>query len=199
MSRVMPDWFPRHRITADEYHRMAAIGFLAPDARVELIEGEIFEMPPMGSHHTALVHQLRDLLAAAVGEQAAVRVQSPLQLGPSSEPEPDLALVQRRTDYYATSHPTAADTFLVIEVSETTLSHDRTVKQPLYARHGIPELWIVDMKSSRLHVFRSPADGSYTRASSTAEPGRTALDALPGAMVDLTGVLIRASGVKDSC
>ncbi len=87
----MPDWIPRHRITADEYHRMAAIGLLAPDARVELIEGEIFEMPPMGSRHPALVHRLRDLLAAAVGERAALRMQSPLQLSPSSEPEPDLA------------------------------------------------------------------------------------------------------------
>lgn len=198
MSTVLSDRLPRRRITVNEYHRMVEIGSLAPAARVELIEGEILEMPPMGSRHTAVVHRLRDLLDAAVGEQAAVRVQSPLQLGPSSEPEPDLALVKRRADYYAGSHPTAADTILVIEVSETTLNRDRTLKQPLYARHGIPELWIVDMKSCRLHIFRSPADGGYTRVSSIDEPGPTVPDALPGTTIDLTGILSRAFLVEDS-
>jgi Uma2 family endonuclease len=103
MSTAMPDWLPRHRITVDEYHQMAAVGLLAPDARVELIEGEIIEMPPIGSFHAATVHALRDLLDAGVNRQASVRVQSPIQLGQSSEPEPDLAVVVRRDDYYASS------------------------------------------------------------------------------------------------
>ncbi len=199
MSTVMRDWLPRNRIKVEQYRRMAEIGLLAPDARVELIEGEVVEMPPMGSRHAAVVHELRDLLDAAVGTRASVRMQSPLQLGSSSEPEPDLVLVKRRADYYAGSRPTAADVLLVVEVSETTLSQDRTVKQPLYARHGLPELWIVDVKRSRLHTFQSPAGGGYTRVSSIDEPGLTALEALPGVTVDLSGVLSEAGGVKDSC
>jgi Uma2 family endonuclease len=189
MSTAMPDWLPRHRITVDEYHRMAAVGLLAPDARVELIQGEIIEMSPIGSLHAATVHALRDVLDVGAGGQAAVRVQSPVQLGESSEPQPDLALVARREDYYASSHPKADEIYLIVEVSETTLRYDREVKAALYAQHNVPEFWLVDLKSRQLHVFRSPKEGIYTRVWSTDQPGPMALDSLPSVTIDLGGTI----------
>ena len=121
MQSHMEDWLPRHRITVDEYYRMAEVGLLAADARVELIEGEILDMPPIGSRHAGVVSLLDRLLSRAAGDEAIVRVQLPLRLTNASEPQPDLALVKPRSDYYSTRHPTAADTLLVVEVSQTTV------------------------------------------------------------------------------
>jgi len=198
MSTAVPDWLPRHRITVDKYHRMVTAGLLAPDARVELIRGEIIEMSPVGSMHAATVHVLRDLLDAAIGTKAAVRVQSPVQLGDSSEPEPDLALVVRRDDYYASSHPCAGDVFLIVEVSESTLRYDLEVKAALYAQHGIPEFWVIDLKGCRLHVFRCPGEGTYARVRVSDQPGPMTLDALPAVTIDLTGILSSKPGRRNS-
>ncbi|HZF14963.1 MAG TPA: Uma2 family endonuclease [Steroidobacteraceae bacterium] len=119
MGTSMESWLPRHRITVDEYHRMAEVGLLAEDARVELIEGEIIDMAPTGSRHSAVVSWLNELLGKAVGNRAIVWVQCSVQLSRSSEPQPDLALLKRRGDFYASAHPRGADTLLVVEVSDT--------------------------------------------------------------------------------
>lgn len=185
----MENWLPRHRITVDEYYRMAEVGLLAPDARVELIEGEIIDMPPIGSRHGGTVTQLHHLLVQAVATRASVRVQQPVRLGKSSEPQPDLALVKPRADYYKSRHPTAADTLLIVEVSDTTFRYDRQIKVPLYARHGIPEVWIVDIKGRQMHFFRSPGADGYGDVVSSTEPGAREIAALPGVQVDLSGVL----------
>jgi Uma2 family endonuclease len=145
----------------DEYYRMAETGVLRADARVELIEGEIIDMAPIGSRHASLVSALAEQLIGAAGAAAVVWIQSPVRLGARSEPQPDLALLKRRPDRYASDHPTAADVLLVVEVSESTLAYDRDVKADLYARHGIPELWIVDAAERRLEIFRDPRDGRY--------------------------------------
>ena len=189
MDAHMESWLPRHRITVDEYYRMAEVGLLAEDARVELIEGEIIDRAPIGTRHGAAVLQLNQLLQRAVGDRATVSVQGPIRLSVSSEPQPDLALLKPRRDFYETRHPTAADTLLIIEVSDTTLRYDREVKVPLYARHGVPEVWIVDLKGRAIHFFRSPADGKYADVSSAAEPGEITVAALPGVVIDLSGVL----------
>ena len=128
MSIAMEDWPRRHRITVDEYHRMAEVGLLAPDARVELIEGAIIDMPPIGSRHASFVDRLTELLFVAVAGRAMLRCQGPVQLGDRSEPQPDLALFVRRKDFYEHRHPAAADTLLLVEVSETTLRYDRHTK-----------------------------------------------------------------------
>ena len=118
MSAVMNDWILRHRITVDEYYRMAEVGILPPGARVELIEGEIIDMAPIGSGHGGTVSQLNRLLHEAVGDRAYVLPQLVVRLSDISEPQPDLALIKPRADFYKKKHPGPADTFLIIEVSE---------------------------------------------------------------------------------
>jgi Uma2 family endonuclease len=152
---------PRHPIDVDAYYRMAEEGLLAPDARVELIEGEIIEMPPIGSLHAGRVMRLAHIFHRAAGAQVIVATQSPLQLGRFSEPQPDLMLLGNREDCYESNHPTAEDALLVVEVSESSLRFDRKTKIPLYARHRIPEFWIVDLKGRQLLVHRSPEGGRY--------------------------------------
>lgn len=188
MGTLMESWPRRHRITVDEYYRMAEVGLLAPDARVELIEGEIIDMAPIGSEHGG-VDLLNRLLTRAVGDRAIVRVQGAIRLSPVTEPEPDVALLKPRADFYRHEHPTGDDVLLVIEVSDSTLRYDRDIKVPLYARHGVPEVWIVDLQDNRLLTYASPIDGEYERRNAAAEPGLTPIAALPDVAVDLSGLL----------
>jgi Uma2 family endonuclease len=189
MSVAMNDWILRHRITVDEYYRMAEVGILPPDARVELIEGEIIDMPPIGTGHGGTVMQLNELLRDAARGRAQVLVQSEIRLSDISEPQPDFALVKPRADFYKKKHPGPADTLLIIEVSESSLRYDLQVKAPLYARHGIPEYWVIDLKGRQVRFFRSPQSGQYADVSSTGTPGVVAPVALPEVQIDLTHVL----------
>jgi Uma2 family endonuclease len=189
MSVVMNDWIPRHRITVDEYYRMAEAGILPPDARVELIEGEIIDMAPIGSGHAGTVMQLTQLLLDAARGRAQVFVQSAERLSDISEPQPDFALVKPRADFYKKKHPGPADTLLIIEVSESSLRYDLQVKAPLYARHGIPEFWVIDLKGRQVRFFRSPESGQYADVTSTGAPRVVAPVALPEVQIDLTHVL----------
>ena len=158
-----PDWVPRYRISADIYQRMGAAGLFPPDARVELIEGELLAMSPVGTPHVMRVMHLNELLSAAVRGRALVSVQSPIRLSDFSEPEPNVALVHRPANRYAEGLPKPDDIFLLIEVSDSTLLYDKTVKAALYARHGIAEYWIVDVTGpGALIVHRDPKDGAYT-------------------------------------
>jgi Uma2 family endonuclease len=188
MSVAMEDWPRRHRITVDEYHRMAESGSFAPDARVELIEGEIIDMPPIGSPHAGTVDQLISLFSRAVGDRAIIRCQGPVQVGDYSEPQPDLALLANRASFYKDRHPSENDTLLVVEVSDSTLDHDLRRKKALYARQGIREYWVVDLVSRQLHVFRSPAGADYQDASSIDRPGTLEISALPGTSIDLSSI-----------
>ncbi|MFL6601440.1 MAG: Uma2 family endonuclease [Steroidobacteraceae bacterium] len=189
MSVAVNDWIPRHRITVAEYHQMAEAGILPPDARVELIEGEIIDMPPIGSGHGGTVMQLSELLQDAARGRAKVWIQSEIRLSDISEPQPDFALIKGRADFYKKQHPGPADTFLVIEVSESSLRYDLQVKAPLYARHGIPEYWVIDLPGRQVRFFRSPQAGQYTDVTSSATPGVVAPAALPEVQIDLTHVL----------
>ena len=189
MSAVMNDWILRHRITVDEYYRMAEVGILPPGARVELIEGEIIDMAPVGTGHGGTVGQLDQLLHDAARGRAHVLAQLPVRLSDISEPEPDFALVKPRADFYKKKHPGPADTYLIIEVSESSLRYDLQVKAPLYARHGIPEYWVIDLKGRQVRFFRSPGSGQYADVTSTGTPGVVAPVALPDVQIDLTHVL----------
>jgi Uma2 family endonuclease len=185
MSALMEDFPRRHRISVDEYERMAETGVLAPDARVELIDGEIIEMPPIGSRHAAAVNQLYEILYRAVGGRAIVQCQGPLLLGGYSMPEPDFALLAPRDDFYSNQRPTPADTLLLVEVSDSTLRYDSRVKAPLYARHAIPEVWVVDVDGKRLRTFRQPVGETYQTVLESPLSGVT-FASLPDVSVDLT-------------
>lgn len=167
---------------------MAEVGLLAPDARVELIEGEIIDMAPIGDPHRGTVALLDELLHEAVGKRATIICQSSIRLGEYSEPEPDITVLRRRTDFYRGKTPIEADTLLLIEVSDSTWRYDRHKKVPLYARQGIPEVWIVDLPRSTLHFFRGLAGEHYTEESSTKTPGVVTLPGLPGVSVDLSAL-----------
>jgi Uma2 family endonuclease len=149
-----------HRFTVDEYHRMGQIGVLQPDARLELIQGEILDMTPIGSRHAACVAALDELFAEC-RQHALVWVQNPLKLSVYTEVQPDIVLLKRRTDRYAYKIPDAADALLVIEVCETTLSYDRDVKVPLYAAAGVPEVWLISLKDQTLSRYSRPRSTDY--------------------------------------
>lgn len=152
---------PRRRFTVAEYHQMAQAGILGEDDRVELIEGEIVEMPPIGDRHAASVDRLTEGFVQRFSDVAIVRVQNPVRLDEHSEPQPDLALLRRRADFYASGHPAPPDVFLLVEVADTSAELDRRVKIPLYARSGIPEAWLIDLQQETLTVYRDPTPEGY--------------------------------------
>jgi Uma2 family endonuclease len=174
-----------HRLTVTDYYRMAEVGILRPDARVELIEGEIIDMAPIGSRHAGTVEQMAQVLRRAVKNEAMVRTQQPVALDVHSEPEPDITLVVSRDDHYKAAHPNPSDVLLIIEVADTTLRYDRDVKTRLYARHGIPEVWIVDLEGRRLLRYRSPSEMGYARSDSPDVGSAVTLESLPDARIEL--------------
>jgi Uma2 family endonuclease len=145
-----------HRLSVGDYYRMAEAGILAPDARVELIEGEVLDMAPIGTRRNGCVNFLSNTLVAALHERAIVQTQGPIRLDEYSEPQPDLALLRPRPDFYGSAHPTPADVLLVSEVADTTLAFDRDVKVPIYARFGIPEVWLVDIEAMCCIAIANP-------------------------------------------
>lgn len=150
----------RRLFTVDEYHRMGEAGILHEDDRVELIEGEIVEMAPIGNRHFHSVMMFTHRLVGAVGERALVSVQNPVRLSPRTEPQPDVVLLRLRRDYRERG-ALAEDVLLLVEVADTTLGYDRGVKLPLYARAGVPEVWIVDIAGEAIEVYRGPAGAAY--------------------------------------
>ncbi len=151
----------RRRFSLAEYHALGTGGVLAEDDRTELIEGEIWEMTPIGSRHAAAVNRWALLLSRAAADRLWVSVQNPLALDETTELQPDLALLRPRADFYAVAHPTADDAFLVIEIADTSLAHDRSVKAPLYARAGVRELWIIDLAGAAIEIHRDPSASGY--------------------------------------
>jgi Uma2 family endonuclease len=188
MGLHMESWPQRHRITVHDYHRMAEVGLLAPDARVELIEGEIIDMAPIGKDHQSIVDQLNRSLVMAVGDRAIVRVQGSIRLSQWSEPEPDVVLLKPRADFYRGEFAAGTDTLLVIEVSDTTLRYDRDRKAPLYARHGVPEVWVVDVNGNALLVYGELRDGKYERHAALERPASVPLTQLPGVALDVAAL-----------
>lgn len=188
MGMHMESWPQRHRITVHDYHRLAEIGVLAPDARVELIEGEIIDMAPIGKDHQSIVDQLNRALVRAVGDNAIVRVQGSVRLSEWSEPQPDVLLLAPRPDFYRSEFALGTDTLLLIEVSDTTLRYDRDVKVPLYARHGVPEIWIVDVSGDALLVYGDLRNGKYERPVVLERPANVPITLLSGVTLDVSAL-----------
>jgi Uma2 family endonuclease len=150
-------------ITVEEYEAMGRANVLPEEARLELLKGEIVEMTAISSRHASIVNRLTRMLVAGLGDRVIVAVQNPVVLSDLSEPQPDVAVLRPRADYYASAHPHPEDVLLVIEVADTTGSWDRSVKRPLYAEAGVPEVWIVDIGEKVVEVALSPAADVYQR------------------------------------
>jgi Uma2 family endonuclease len=161
---------PRLRpFTVDEYYKMAEVGILRPDERVQLIEGMIIQMPPGGPDHFSAVDWIAELFGDRLRSRVRIRVQGPIDLAERAHPEPDVALLRRpstRGRAYRVSHPTGADLFLAIEVADSTLRFDLGEKARMYARHGTSELWVVDLPGERVVVHREPTEDGYTNVRS---------------------------------
>ena len=178
---------PTYRWSRDAYDRAVEAGVFGPDDRIELIDGQLLAMTPQGSRHAAIVNRAGEVLREVFGGGCSVRTQSPLAVGDDSEPEPDLAVVRGRALDYLDAHPATA--LLVVEVSDETLRRDRTVKQRLYARHGLPEYWILALPDACLEVYRKPEATGY-RSASTLRPGDEVTPlARPGATVVVADLL----------
>lgn len=153
----------RRVFSAGEYHRMIDAGILAEDDRVELIEGDIVKMSPIGSRHAACVKRLNSICNRKAGQSFIVSVQDPIHLDDFSEPQPDIALLKHRDDFYSNSLPATDDVMLVIEVANTSVEADRNVKLPLYARAGIPEVWLANLPEDRVEAHSNPVKGVYQK------------------------------------
>lgn len=179
----------RRRFTVEEYHRMAEAGVFSEDDRVELIQGEIVMMTPIGSRHASCVGRLAHIFFSAVGQRAIVWVQNPVRLGLDSEPQPDLALLRPRPDFYAQAHPGPADVWLVVEVADTSADFDRTVKLPLYARAGIPTAWLVDLSTESVEVYTEPTPEGYRSVRRNQRGQAISLEAFPDISLAVDAVL----------
>ena len=179
----------RRRFDVGAYYRMADTGILAPKDRVELIDGEIVEMAPIGSAHGGTTTHLATLVARAVADGVVqASVQGPLRLDAFNEPQPDLMLLRPRADDYTASHPTAADVLLLVEVADSSQAFDRGPKLDLYARHAVPEVWIVDLPGRSVEVCRSPGPDGYAERRRLTE-GIVAPMLVPGLEIDVAALL----------
>ncbi len=169
------------KFTVAEYYRMAEAGILRPDERVELIEGELIVMPPIGPRHSGSVISSNRNFSRLAGDRFVVLIQAPVHLDDNSEPEPDIALLRPRDGGYFQAHPVPADVLLVIEVADSTLAYDREVKVHLYGRAGIPEAWVLNLPEDCLERFAEPGPEGYARQGVCRRGERLA----PGALPDL--------------
>jgi Uma2 family endonuclease len=169
----------RKRFNVDEYYRMAETGIIGPEERVELIDGEVLEMTPIGHRHAISVDLATETFVLSFAGRAIVRIQNPLRLGKYTEPVPDVVLLKHRADRYRGRTVMAEDAILVMEVSDTTLRYDRDIKRPMYAAAGIPEMWIVNLETDELFVYRDPVNGVYTTSLVVSRSGSISVSAFP--------------------
>jgi Uma2 family endonuclease len=173
-----------------EYYRMAEAGIISEDDRVELIEGEIVEMSPIGTRHSACLDRFIALLGPQVSGKAILRVQNPIHLSDYTEPQPDVSLLKPRADFYAHQHPRPADALIVIEVADTSLDYDQKVKAVLYAQAGIAEYWLVDLNNDVVIIYTQPVNGHYQQSQQFGHGDSLTSAAMPGlalAVIDILG------------
>ncbi len=168
---------------------MGEAGILRQSDRVELIDGEIVQMTPIGASHAGCVNRLNRLFVLTAGDRAVITVQNPISIPPRSELQPDLALLRPRADLYARAHPEPADVWLVVEVADTSAAFDRAVKIPVYAQANVPEVWLVDLPSERVEVYRRPAQGGYADTHVAARGQRIRCQAFPDLDLSVDDVL----------
>jgi Uma2 family endonuclease len=179
----------RYRFTADQYEEMIRTGILTEHDRVELIDGEVIDMPLIEEEHVYGVTRIGDILSDALRGRVLLQVENPVRLGMGAMPEPDIALLRRRPDYYRGTRPGPEDIFLLVEVADTSLSYDRTTKARLYANAGIPEYWVHDVKAAALIVHRDPSSEGYRSVTVLHRGDRVALLAFPDREIAVTDLL----------
>jgi len=165
MGEAMSVQPQKRYFNVDDYYRMFQAGVFSQEDRVELIEGEVVEMSPIGSSHGGTVNRSSTFLRRKLDDIVIVSVQNPVRLDDFSEPQPDLALLKPRKDFYSKAHPIAEDVLVVIEVADTSLAYDRNVKLPLYARAGIPEAWLIVLAKEVIEIHSQPGRGTLIKAS----------------------------------
>jgi Uma2 family endonuclease len=180
----------KRRFTADEYQRMGQVGILSEDDRVELIDGEVVAMTPIGSRHNACVNHGTRTLVRAAGEDAIVQSQGSVRLGPHSEPQPDLVVLRSRTDFYASHLPGANDILVIIEIADSSIEYDRDVKGRVYAESGILEYWLSDLNTNLLWRYSSPKHGAYQQVEECRRGQSIAPQQLPMCIVPVDAFLI---------
>jgi Uma2 family endonuclease len=151
----------KYKFTTQEYHLMSEVGMFAKEHRLELIKGEIVKMSPIGRKHCACIAKLQKKFEQILGERIIVWTQNSIHLNSESEPQPDLALLKLRADFYAERLPRPEDILLIIEVADSTISYDRDVKMPLYAEFGITEAWLIEVNAKTLTKYTEPSPKGY--------------------------------------
>jgi Uma2 family endonuclease len=167
------------RLNVSQYHQMSEAGIFSENDKVELINGEIIEMSPIGRRHTACVNRLNSVFSQLLGNKVIIAVQNPIILNNLSEPEPDIALLKPRADFYESGHPQPQDIFLLIEVADSSLEYDRDVKIPLYATSGISEVWLVDIYEQVIIVYRYPSENGYSDIQTLSRGEKLSIQAFP--------------------
>ncbi len=176
--------------TVEDYHRMSEIGILDPNERTELIAGQIILMVAKGNPHILAVRLLTRTMEASLSDQPVlVSIQEPVQLNNSSEPEPDLAIVQGNMFDYADHHPQPAEIYLIIEVADSTLKYDCQVKDKYYAKANIPDYWVVDLRNRQVHIFRNPTPTGYASQLILAESQTVSPLAFPDVVISIGSIL----------
>ncbi|PDW05020.1 Uma2 family endonuclease [Candidatus Viridilinea mediisalina] len=153
----------RHLFTVQEYARIREAGILTEDDRVELLDGEIYVMSPIGPLHVSIINKLNKILMNQVGDNGIISIQNPIQLSDYSEPQPDITILSPREDFYTSALPTPDDVLLIIEIADSSIDYDRDEKLPRYARAQISEVWIVDVHKSVIEQYTQPLQGEYTQ------------------------------------
>ncbi len=180
-----------HRFSVQDYHRMAETGVLRPDTRVELLDGKIIDMSPIGPFHGGVAKFLNKVFTSAARGRWVASVQDPLSLGEHSEPQPDIMLLKPAKDFYRRRHPQPADVFLLVEISDSTLETDQADKLPAYGRAGIPEVWIVNLNELTVEVYREPQFNGYGSKTILQTGDQACPLAFPDAAVDVAELLQR--------
>lgn len=178
-----------YRFTVDEYYRMAEADILSEDDRVELLDGQLTVKEPPGPPHSAHVAKLTRLFVRLLGDRAIVRPQDPLRIDDLNHPEPDLAIVKPREDFYARAHPGPKDVLLLIEVAVSSAAGDRRIKTPLYARAGIAEFWLVDVPGLFVEVYREPNAGGFRHCERLGRDESVVPAAFPDLEIDVSEIV----------
>jgi Uma2 family endonuclease len=179
----------RAKLTTEQFHRMGDAGILPPEDRIELIDGDLIEMAPIGSQHAWTVIEINRIISKLVGDSAVIAVQSPIKLSKYDEPQPDIMLLRLKVEGYRNALPVADDALLIIEVSDSSLDYDRNKKLPLYARHGVEETWIVNVAEKRLEVYRDPFGETYRSKQEHNSNEIVSPQLLPGLKFELKAIL----------
>ncbi len=182
-------FFKKHLTNVAEWQKMGEAGIFSLDSHLELINGEILEMAPIGSNHAGRVNRLNQVLTLLTSNQAVISVQNPLQLSDLSEPEPDLLLLRTQADFYSSRHPKADDVLLLIEVADRSLTYDQNQKLRLYALHNIPEYWLLNINDACLEVYRQPCNGVYAEKTTLRTGDEITLSQLDNISINIADIL----------